>query len=40
MAGVVKLSGIVESSQESDRAVAIARGVAGVKSVDNQMTVN
>lgn len=39
MAGVVKLEGSVETRQEADRAVAIASGVAGVKSVDNQMTV-
>lgn len=31
--GVVRLSGYVRSTAEEDTAVAIARGVAGVKSV-------
>jgi len=31
--GVVRLSGFVGSTADEDRAVAIARGVAGVKSV-------
>jgi hyperosmotically inducible protein len=36
-AGVVQLTGNVANQQEADRAVVIAYGVAGVKSVDNQM---
>jgi len=36
----VRLSGNVETWKESHRAVAIARGAAGAKSVDNQMTVD
>lgn len=39
LAGVVRLEGNIESQQESDRAVAIANGVAGVKSVENRLTV-
>jgi hyperosmotically inducible protein len=36
--GVVKLSGRARSQAEIDRAVAIARGVEGVTSVQNNMT--
>lgn len=35
--GVVQLSGFVSSSASIDKAVEIARGVAGVKSVKNSM---
>ncbi|KAA3627892.1 MAG: BON domain-containing protein [Proteobacteria bacterium] len=35
--GVVQLSGFVGSQSEIDRAVTVARGVAGVKSVKNDM---
>jgi osmotically-inducible protein OsmY len=37
--GVVKLSGFVTSEAQIDAAVSAAQGVAGVKSVDNAMTV-
>jgi len=35
--GVVQLSGFVESKAMMDRAVEVTRGVAGVKSVKNDM---
>jgi osmotically-inducible protein OsmY len=35
--GVVQLSGFVSSRAEMNRAVEVARGVAGVKSVKNDM---
>lgn len=35
--GVVQLSGFVTSSADINRAVVVARGVAGVKSVKNAM---
>lgn len=35
--GVVQLSGFVSSSASIDKAVEVARGVAGVKSVKNSM---
>lgn len=35
--GVVQLSGFVNSRAEMNRAVQVARGVAGVKSVKNDM---
>ena len=37
--GVVQLSGFVRSQADIDRAVQIARGVAGVKSVKNDMRI-
>ena len=37
--GVVQLSGFVNSQADIDKAVQIARGVAGVKSVKNDMRV-
>lgn len=37
--GVVQLSGFVASQAAVDRAVALARGVAGVKSVKNDMRI-
>jgi osmotically-inducible protein OsmY len=37
--GVVKLSGFVDSEGQVDAAISVAQGVAGVKSVDNAMTV-
>lgn len=37
--GVVQLSGFVISQAAADRAVALARGVAGVKSVKNDMRI-
>jgi hyperosmotically inducible protein len=37
--GVVQLSGFVASQAAADRAVALARGVAGVKSVKNDMRI-
>lgn len=37
--GVVQLSGFVNSSSDTDRAVEIARGVKGVKSVKNDMRI-
>ena len=36
--GEVQLSGFVDSQALIDRAVAVARGVAGVKSVDNKVS--
>lgn len=38
--GMVKLMGKVGSQAASDKAAAIAKGVDGVKSVDNQLTVD
>jgi osmotically-inducible protein OsmY len=35
--GVVQLSGFVRAQADIDRAVTVARGVAGVKSVKNDM---
>jgi osmotically-inducible protein OsmY len=35
--GVVQLSGFVSSQAMMDRAVEVARGVSGVKSVKNDM---
>jgi hyperosmotically inducible protein len=35
--GEVQLSGFVDSQAQMDRAVALAKGVEGVKSVDNKM---
>ena len=35
--GVVHLSGFVRSQADIDKAVQVARGVAGVKSVKNDM---
>ena len=35
--GVVPLSGFVRSQADIDKAVQVARGVAGVKSVKNDM---
>lgn len=37
--GVVQLSGFVTSQADVDKAVEVARGVAGVKSVKNDMRV-
>jgi hyperosmotically inducible protein len=37
--GVVQLSGFVASQAAADRAIALARGVAGVKSVKNDMRI-
>ena len=37
--GVVKLTGTAPSLQESNRAAQIARGVAGVKAVENDIRV-
>ncbi|KVW96936.1 BON domain-containing protein [Thiobacillus denitrificans] len=37
--GVVQLSGFVSSQAASNRAVELARGVAGVKSVKNDMRI-
>lgn len=36
--GVVTLSGAVDSAENSERASALARAVAGVKSVENKLT--
>ena len=36
--GVVQLSGFVDSQAQIDRGVAIAKGVEGVKSVENKVT--
>ncbi|WON73391.1 BON domain-containing protein [Nitrosospira sp. Is2] len=36
--GEVQLSGFVDSQAQIDRAISIARGVEGVKNVDNKMT--
>lgn len=38
--GAVQLSGTAKTQAEADRAVEIARGVKGVVSVDNKITVN
>ena len=38
-AGVVQLSGTAKSQEEADRAVAIAREVEGVTSVDNKIQI-
>lgn len=35
--GVVQLSGFVDNQGQIDRAIAVAKGVEGVKSVDNKM---
>jgi len=37
--GTVQLSGFVRSQADVDRAVVVARGVAGVKSVKNDMRI-
>ncbi|HCC81594.1 MULTISPECIES: BON domain-containing protein [unclassified Methylophaga] len=37
--GVVQLSGFVNSQEDIERAVVVARSVAGVKSVENAMRV-
>ena len=37
--GVVQLSGFVRSQTDIDKAVQVARGVAGVKSVKNDMRI-
>jgi osmotically-inducible protein OsmY len=37
--GIVQLSGFVRSQTDIDKAVQVARGVAGVKSVKNDMRV-
>ena len=37
--GVVQLSGFVRSQADVDKAVQVARGVAGVKSVKNDMRI-
>jgi hyperosmotically inducible protein len=37
--GVVHLSGSADTKKEADKAATIARGVAGVKSVDNDIHV-
>jgi osmotically-inducible protein OsmY len=37
--GVVQLSGFVKSQADAEKAVQIARGVAGVKSVKNDMRI-
>ena len=37
--GVVQLSGFVRSQTDIDKAVQVARGIAGVKSVKNDMRV-
>ena len=37
--GVVQLSGFVRSQADIDKAVQVARGVAGVKSVKNDMRI-
>ncbi|HKB89193.1 MAG TPA: BON domain-containing protein [Opitutaceae bacterium] len=37
--GVVQLSGFVDTPDQKTRAEEVARGVAGVKSVDNRITV-
>jgi osmotically-inducible protein OsmY len=37
--GVVQLSGFVRSQADIDKAVEVARGVAGVKSVKNDMRI-
>jgi hyperosmotically inducible protein len=37
--GVVRLSGVVKSAQEKQRAEQVARGVEGVRRVDNALVV-
>jgi osmotically-inducible protein OsmY len=37
--GIVQLSGFVSSQAAADKAVAVARGVGGVKSVKNDMRI-
>jgi len=37
--GVVQLNGFANSQEEIDRAIAVARGITGVKSVDNNLTI-
>ena len=37
--GVVQLSGYVDSQEQIDKAIAITKGIKGVKSVDNKMMV-
>lgn len=37
--GIVQLSGFVESQAQMDRIIEIARGVAGVKNVENKMNI-
>jgi hyperosmotically inducible protein len=37
--GIVQLSGFVESQAQMERIIEIARGVAGVKNVENKMNV-
>jgi osmotically-inducible protein OsmY len=37
--GIVRLSGVVKSAEEKQRAEQVARSVAGVKSVDNALVV-
>ncbi len=37
--GVVSLTGSADTSQEANKAVSIANGVAGVKSVENDIVV-
>ncbi len=37
--GIVELSGFVDTQQQADRAVQVARGVEGVKSVKNALMV-
>ena len=37
--GVVQLSGFVRSQADIDQAIKVARGVAGVKSVKNDMRI-
>jgi len=39
VSGVVQLSGFVRSQADIDQAVQVARGVAGVKSVKNDMRI-
>ena len=36
--GVVSLSGMVDNERQRERAVSIVKGIDGVKSVDNRMT--
>lgn len=37
--GIVTLSGMVDNERQRDRAASIVRGIDGVKSVENKMTV-
>jgi hyperosmotically inducible protein len=37
--GIVQLSGVVESQAQMERIIEIARGVAGVKNVENKMNI-